>query len=101
MLVSVVAHFAAIPSYLHQIVIDVYDSAHSRFRLPQHALSDFELFGLGCIHDCRTMTHFGNFRTPMLTPALQVKFTGTRSTFAMSLCRTESACPASQATSWS
>jgi hypothetical protein len=83
MVVLVVAHFAAIPSYLHQIVIDVYDSAHSRFRLPQHALSDFELFGLGCIHDSRTITYFGSFRTPMPATALQVNFTGTRSTFAM------------------
>jgi hypothetical protein len=39
MRVPVVAHFAAIPSYLHN---NVDDSAHSLFLLPEHTLSDFE-----------------------------------------------------------
>ena len=42
MRVPVVAHFAAIPSYLHKIAIDVDDSAHCLLLLPEHALSDFE-----------------------------------------------------------
>jgi hypothetical protein len=40
--VPVVAHFAVIPSYLHKIAIDVDNSAHRLFLLPEHALSDFE-----------------------------------------------------------
>jgi hypothetical protein len=64
MRVAVVAHFAAIPSYLHKIAIDADDSAHSLLLLPEHALSDFEQSGLSCIHDSRTITYFGKFRTP-------------------------------------
>jgi hypothetical protein len=97
MRVPVVAHFAVIPSYLHKIAIDVDDSAHCLFPLPEHTLSDFEKSGLGCIHDSRTITYFGEFREPMVTSGTHTNFVGARSIAFMSLCRTKSVSPSSQA----
>jgi hypothetical protein len=97
MRVLVVAHFAAIPSYLHKIAIDVDDSADSLFLLPEHTLSDFEQSGLGWMHDSRTITYFGKFREPMLTSGTHTNFVGARSIFFISLCRTKSVSLSSQA----
>jgi hypothetical protein len=97
MRVLVVAHFAAIPSYLHKIAIDVDDSADSLFLPPEHTLSDFEQSGLGWMHDSRTITYFGKFREPMLTSGTHTNFVGARSIFFISLCRTKSVSLSSQA----
>lgn len=63
------ADFAVIPLDLHATVTDADNGTKSVALLPRNVQADFEFFGLGGSHGSRTITYFGSFRTPMLTPA--------------------------------